>query len=930
MDIELENVIQDEVINPGDDNGVTNSTIDASPMLLSSKPGDATNEPTDEAVLSYLRKKGLSNAAMELSKLLRTTEPTRREALNMDEEEAKSQRTILSQATGGGFGYDVDSGAQISQWGFPDKVGVAKKTMGMDEASAFVDSFVALQTWVFGLPDTDGSIMVSQPKTGISLQSIFPSQGDSSKDLNQRSNKRVKAIPSSKYELLSVTFSLLVHTYCELLEVGMEYTAHTLLRTFRSVYEPHYNRELGDLDKCSTTEDMVRLNTHNSSYLHALANLKSTMIQLASFQIKKDELTADNSANNQNSQHAAEKKRRLAGYSHNIANLNQRYDETAKVATQAFEKMQDYPFLRRARAVRWQLTLSAASYSLLASFLSSQESLLPMNTLLLKQCEIQLEHRDPLPYLPDCILDDNAIGSRKRALVEGEIQWAAPIRNRHLEAGEETSDAESLQDLPFPSFYIKEEYNSRKDGFRDKGRVEFNRSILLNGFRKLEAIERKNNYDVGIVPVTTAEAARDAFINPLEPSILLSTLCSSSSPGPHLSQGRAVDAAAIWEEPGIGLTCARLCPPDGRRVAAGCDDAAVRIWSVLDDQQSKSKKKDTVDAKKGVVQETSIVFLGHKNGFPVFDVSWNRDGRTLLSAGGDGSIRLWDTMAKGTFGRVAKINAESKRSILSHATSATGVTDNDPGMPVPGSLPEPNEEINGAALAVYRGHSPQCPIWSVAFSPSGYYFASAAADGTGRVWVTDRPTPIRILTGHTNASVNAITWHPNVNYLATGSDDKTVRLWDVHTGRCVRLLNGCSNGVNCVAISPSGRYAAASDYGGVVHLWDLGSGKKLRELRTDTSHMIHSLSYSSCGTALAAGGNDCVVRIWDIRGAGSSQSQSVLETSKTPTPKQVTRPHHAFLTRRTVIMDLQYNKRNLLLAVGKYTTPVPLITPISD
>ena len=29
--------------------------------------------------------------------------------------------------------------------------------------------------------------------------------------------------------------------------------------------------------------------------------------------------------------------------------------------------------------------------------------------------------------------------------------------------------------------------------------------------------------------------------------------------------------------------------------------------------------------------------------------------------------------------------------------------------------------------------------------------------------------------------------------------------------------------------------------------------------------------------------------------------------------------HHAFPTRRTVLMDLQYNKRNLLLSVGKYT-----------
>ena len=886
---------------------------------------NAKEEPTDEAVLAYLRKKGMAHAAHDLSKLLKTTEPTSREKLELDEAEAKTHRTALSRATGGGFGYDLDSGSQIPQWGVPNKVGTSNKAMGMDEARAFIDSFVALQTWVFGLPDNASSGMRLNPKTGISLQSFIA--GDDVPEDVKKLTQSCQSLgpPSTKPELLSVTFALLVHTYCELLEVGMESTAQSILRTFRSVYEPHYNTELADLDRCSTTEDMVRVNSHNSSHLDALARLKAVMVQVANFQIKKDELLADNSANNANAQYAAAKKRKLAEYDHNITVLNQKYEEVAKAATSAFEKMQDFPFLRRARAVRWQLILSAASYTLLASFLSSQDSLLPMNTLLLKQCEIQVEHRDPLPFLPACVLDDNAIPSKKRARTEIDINWAAPTQNRQLEANEETKDAESLKDLPFPPYYLQDEYETRKDGLRDKFRVEYNRALLMNGFRRLEAVERKNDFEVGVTP-SEPGTAMDSIINPLEPSILLSTLCSSSSPGPHLSQGRSVDAAAIWEESGIGLTCAKLCPPDGRRVAAGCDDSAVRIWSVFDET---TKNSNDGNKKSGKVQEAAMVLLGHKNGFPVFDVSWNRDGRTLLSAGGDGSIRLWDTMAKGTFGSVTKTNQTKRQSLTSgSSTTAPAVTDEDPGMPVPGSQPEPTSDISGAALAVYRGHSPQCPIWSVAFSPSGYYFASAGADGTGRLWVTDRPTPVRIFSGHTSASVNAITWHPNINYLATGCDDKTVRLWDVHTGRCVRVLNGCSAGINCVAISPSGRYAAGSDYGGVIHLWDLGSGKKVKELRTEKQHIIHSLSYSSCGTALASGGDDCVVRIWDVRGSGTDLSNNVLVTATAPTPTQVTSPHHAFPTRRTVVMDLQYNKRNLLLAVGKYTTPVPLVVPI--
>jgi hypothetical protein len=903
------------------------------------RPKDDTPELPDEAVLDYLRKKGLSSAALELTKLLKgSSEPSVREKLELDDSEAKSQRTVLARATGGGFGYDLDSSTQLPQWGVPDRKSERTTAMGIDEAKAYVDAFVELQTWVFGLPDGEESPTkdlrrLSNPKTGISLASIVKnsSGGDQVPDEVQQALKETNSIgpPSVKPELLSVTFALLVHTYCELLDVGMETTAHSILKTFRSVYEPHYNEQLADLDRCKNTEDMVRLNSYNSTHLDALARLKAIMVQVANLQLKKDELSADNSASNNNPQYVEAKRRKLLEYDQHINTLNQKYEDIAKVATAAFEKMQDLPFLRRARAVRWQLTLSASAYTLLAGFLSSKEEYLPMNTLLLKQCEIQVEHRNPLPYIPACVLDDNAFSSRKRAKVESEVTWASPVpkESRKAEAGEESTSSASLKDLPFPPYYLDEEYETVKDGVRSKVKVEFNRAQLINGFRRLEAIERKHEYEGGLRRDPDAQGLVDNAVNPLEPSVLLTTLCSSSSAGPHLSLGRQVDAAAIWEESGVGLTVARHCPPDGRRIAAGCDDATVRIWSVFEEEKPHKVADDedkSIDEnrRKEDVKQACLVLLGHKNGFPVFDVNWNRDGRTLLSCGGDGSVRLWDTMAQGSFGGVAKIS--QRKSTMT--TSSLPDPEDTAGMPVFGQHPEP-EEGSGAALAVYRGHSPRCPVWSVAFSPSGYYFASSAGDGTGRMWVTDRPTPVRIFSGHTSASVNKITWHPNANYVLTSCDDKTVRMWDIHTGRCVRLMSGTFHGINCIAVSPSGRYAAGADYGGIVHIWDLGTGKKVQELHHGSAnhhaHIIHSVSYSSCCTALATGGDDGIIRIWDVRGVGQVVGQTL--------PTMVNHsPHHSFRTRRTVLMDLHYTKRNLLLAVGKYTAPIPLVVPATD
>jgi WD40 repeat protein len=495
---------------------------------------------------------------------------------------------------------------------------------------------------------------------------------------------------------------------------------------------------------------------------------------------------------------------------------------------------------------------------------------------------------------------------------------------------------------------------------------------LVHGFRRLQALERKREHEV--LPSDPSTGYTYALANPLEPSILLSTLCSNSNSnnnnnnsGPKnkkhaspnhtnattggntasaaettVTQTPNVDVSTIWEESGIGLTCCKICPPDGRRVAVGCDDAAIRIWDLMNPQGD------------GSMGEPAQVLLGHKNGFPIFDVDWNRDGRSLLSAGGDGSVRLWDTMAQGPFGTVTRVkpssatmastkkssaatekasNAQAKER-LEKATKALEQAKANPDMVVPGLKQEDNPYTSGAALAVYRGHAPNTPVWSVAFAPCGYYFASAGADATARLWTTDRASPVRLFTGHTSKSVNSVVFHPNCNYILTGSEDKTARLWDIQTGRCVRLLTGCAFGINVVKVSPSGQYAAGADYSGIVHLWDLGSGKKVTEFRpnkvesnpqqnTKSNHhhqsMIHSLSFSACGTALATGGDDGCVKVWDVRKT-ATESKPVCDA-----------PSKRFETRRTMIMDLQYTKRNLLLSMGKYATAVPVLaTPIAN
>jgi len=824
--------------------------------------------------------------------------------------------------------------------------------------------------------------------------------------VNERQHYQIGPIvpPSVKPELLSVAFALFVHSYCELLECGLESVASVFISTYRHIFEPVYSMDLQDLDKCNTTADIVNLNTGMAAYDEAVNNARLAESQFS--KAKEMRRTIRQAGGNRT---PAMNQQQLSA----IRQLEMRYIKAHRISKKFSENLESLPFLRRARSLQWQISLSGAAYSVLFAFLNRREDLLPMSALLQTRCYIVVERRDPLPYTPACVLDyadvDKAgknsssnetsgnMGNKSNTEV---VRWGVPFHplSRAAEDGENLKDpsvvksilAKSAEDeIPFPILYPKGEYDTTDDYEADKRRIIFNRALLANGFRRLEALETSMAYKGGVnggggvsssdTPLSTNLAtvygdevlAGDSsdYADPLTPSVLLSTLCTTSTSSPSRNSSY-VDEDTHIEGTGIDITCAKICPPDGRRIACGCDDSAIRIWSMdsLAGSNECHGNKDSSDTQySSLPGESTTVLLGHKNGMPVFDMDWNSDGRTLLSAGGDGTLRLWDTMAVGPFGRLA--NVVRRASIMKQSSSGIDSTNlssikNDkkniiPNTIVPDTKLEPLVEANGAALAVYAGHSPSTPVWSTEFAPSGYYFASAGSDSTARLWTTDRPCHLRIFVGHLSPSVNTVTWHQNCNYILTGSDDKTVRMWDVQTGQTVRLLTGCSAGVNIVKVCPSGRYVAGADYHGVVHIWELASGRKVHELRQpsvfknknkNNNHkifsqgpIIRSMSYSVCGTALATGGEGCSVLIWDARGLGShacnpkySNSSSYKNTfaqtanvgssgdviSKRPIGERNQPgnrdPVLTFHTRRTTLLDLQYSKRNLLFSIGKF------------
>ena len=476
-------------------------------------------------------------------------------------------------------------------------------------------------------------------------------------------------------------------------------------------------------------------------------------------------------------------------------------------------------------------------------------ALAPISSILYTRCIVQVSSNDlsSASSPPPIVLEDQIFLDGQTLAPDGTVRnlapinWAAPfpprLRNLLHPAPSDTAP------LPFPDF-------------QDAG---FNENLLTLGFRKLAALERAAD---------AAAYSPDDTVNRLH----------VATPGPpaYKQKGAAfsphVCLAAVAGSPiciggerpgrrgeGPSVSCVKVSPLDGSKIAAGGSDGAVRIFHMSDAADGDTRGASAVPS----------VLIGHKGGLPVHAVDWFRDQRTLISAGGDGTVRLWDANMSGAGGKYEN-NLDSA------------------------------SDGRGAALAVYKGHVGRTAVYDCAVAPSGYYFASCGADFSARLWCTDREEPVRLFVGHVG-EVNAVSWHPNCSYLATGGGDRTVRLWDVQSGKAVRLLSGVGGAITNIAFCPTGKNLAAADDRGVVTVFDLGTGKKVKELRETKDEMenVHSVSYSMCGSCLATG-TDRGVSLYDVRGEENEAREAV---RKLP-------------CNDVNVLDLVWTKANVVLAGG--------------
>jgi len=272
--------------------------------------------------------------------------------------------------------------------------------------------------------------------------------------------------------------------------------------------------------------------------------------------------------------------------------------------------------------------------------------------------------------------------------------------------------------------------------------------------------------------------------------------------------------------------------PDGRRLLTASDDATVRAWDMSTGRQLR-------------------VLAGHTD--RVWGLAVSRDGRTVVTGSLDADIRIWHLET-----------AETKRIINGHSGGVGCVVFTSDGKQLVSASADKTVRFwnleTGEQLRQLSGHAK--PVTSVAVSADGQRAVTASTDGDLRVWNLAAENQFLALTGHKPEMIHSVAVTPDGRTGVSCSADGSARIWDLERGETRHTLDAFGVTPFKVAISPDGKTAACGYEDYAVRLWDLETGT-LRAILSGHRADVLAVAYAPSGARLVSASRDASALIWE-------------------------------------------------------------------
>ena len=199
----------------------------------------------------------------------------------------------------------------------------------------------------------------------------------------------------------------------------------------------------------------------------------------------------------------------------------------------------------------------------------------------------------------------------------------------------------------------------------------------------------------------------------------------------------------------------------------------------------------------------------------VNDVAFSKDGKILVVAGGDGTIRLLDG-------------------------------------------------VSGLEQRTFSGHTNA--IYLAVFSPDEKLLASSSRDLTARVWDIASGRELHKFTGF-RCAVKAVEFSPDGRTIAASGNDGMIKIWDLKTEKELHSFVHINSAdvdmsVYSIAFDRTGKKIYGANGDGTISEWDIAKQKETKVWKAHDGWTFQ-IRFNRDYSMLASSGQDAVVKLWD-------------------------------------------------------------------
>lgn len=262
--------------------------------------------------------------------------------------------------------------------------------------------------------------------------------------------------------------------------------------------------------------------------------------------------------------------------------------------------------------------------------------------------------------------------------------------------------------------------------------------------------------------------------------------------------------------------------PDGKLIVSASADKTIRLWNINDFKQIANP------------------FIGHTDA--VKYASFSPNGKFIVSLSFDRTVRIWDAATGMQLGEPIIVEKEVIEEIRTDNDSSTDLIDLCPSLfDDPWDYYNIEEEPQYETKVVIK----RSMFNSVSFSPDCKRLVTTN-DNEIRIWDVETHKQIGLpLLGH-KAKVNSAVYDPAGNFIVSASDDKTIRMWDVRTGcQMGQPFAGHKDSVYSAAFSPDGKRIVSTSIDS-LRTWDALTHRQIRiwrNLCTNNASFINNGKY---------------------------------------------------------------------------------------